>query len=107
MEYVGNIIYDAFLMKNNTELVIFGAGRSGRKVYEFLERNNKAQNVKYFCDRNENLWGKRVEDIEVINPMQVVISKAEYHFLVSGDYADDMTEYLLQNGVKRIHLLFI
>lgn len=107
MEYVGNIIYDMFLMQTDTELVIFGAGRSGRRVYEFLDRNGKAQNVKYFCDRNQNLWGKRIEDIEVVNPVLVITSENKYHFLVSGDYADDMTEYLLQNGIERIHLIFI
>ena len=107
MEYIGNIIYDICLLKNHMELVIFVAGRSGRKVYDFLCRNDKEQNVKYFCDRNEDLWGKRIGNIEVVNPMQVILSETEYHFLVSGDYANDMTRYLLQNGVKRIHLLFM
>lgn len=107
MEYVGNIIYDTFLKQNNTKLVIFGAGRSGRKVYEFLDRNGRVQNVKYFCDTDENFWGKRIEGIEVVDPMQVIRSEKEYHFLVSGDYADDMTEFLVENGVKRIHLLFL
>lgn len=107
MEYVGNIIYDMFLQQDDTELVIFGAGRSGRKVYEFLDRNGKALNVKYFCDRNQNLWGKQIAGIKVADPMQVIRSETEYHFLVSGVYADDMTKFLVDKNVKRIHILFI
>lgn len=60
MEYVGNIIYDTLLMQDGLELVIFGAGKSGKKVYEFLDRNSRAQNVKYFCDSDEKIWGKRL-----------------------------------------------
>lgn len=104
MEYVGNIIYDSLLEQEDMDLVIFGAGKSGRKVYKFLERNDKAQNVKYFCDCNENLWGSRIEDIEIVDPMQI-LSNRKYHFLVSGNYANDMTEFLINNGIKKIHLL--
>lgn len=106
MEYVGNIIYDAFLKEKDMDLVIFGAGKSGRIVYEFLDRNDKAKNVKYFCDCNENLWGSRMEGIEIVNPMQILPDR-KYHFLVSGNYANDMTEFLINHGVKNIHLLIL
>lgn len=106
MEYVGNIIYDMFLKQNDMKLVIFGAGRSGRKVYEYLDRNNKAQHVKYFCDRNADLWGGKIEGIEIVDPMQILCD-VKYHFLVSGNYANEMTEFLISNGVKKIHLLFL
>lgn len=106
MEYVGNIIYDMFLKQNDTELVIFGAGRSGKKVYEYLDRNDKAQHIKYFCDCNADLWGRKIEGIEVVDPMQI-LCEVKYHFLVCGNYAADMTEFLVSIGVKKIHLLFL
>ncbi len=107
MEYVGNIVYDDLLKHEGMELVIFGAGKSGRKIYDFLQRNGKAGNVSFFCDRNEALWGKKVEGVEIIDPMQAVTSEIEYHFLVSGLYADEMIKFLQKNDVRKIHLLFI
>ncbi|MCM1038076.1 MAG: hypothetical protein NC434_02050 [Ruminococcus sp.] len=107
MEYVGNIIYDTYLKQDNTKLVIFGAGRSGRKVYDFLEQNNKAQNIKYFCDNNDKLCGKKIGNVEIVCPTQVIRSEVEYHFLVSGDYADEIVMFLMKNGIKKIHILFL
>lgn len=107
MEYVGNIIYDKLLTERDRELVIFGAGKFGRKIYEFLKRNGMVCNIQYFCDSNEALWGKRFAGIEIVNPAWLFADSDGYHFLVGGNFADEVTAYLLENGVRKIHLLFM
>lgn len=107
MEYIGNIIYDELLKEKGIELVIFGAGRYGKRIYDFLDMNGMADNIKYFCDKNEMLWGRKSEGIEIVDPMQVIASKATYHFLVGGRYVKEILMLLQENEVEKIHLLFI
>ncbi len=39
MEYVGNIIYDEELFSEKREFIIFGAGKNGKRILEYLDRN--------------------------------------------------------------------
>lgn len=45
--------------------------------------------------------------IMVVSPSYVINSETECHILVSGKYVDEMANFLLENGVKKVHLLFL
>lgn len=107
MEYIGDIEYDEALRRDDLNLVIFGAGQAGRKILEFLRINGKEQNVKFFCDRNPKLWETRIEDIPVVEPLKLCKDNREFHFLVGGQYVDEMAKILQDEGINRIHMLLV
>lgn len=47
-------------------MIIFGAGIRGKKILKCL--NAIGVEVEFFCDNNEKLWGKEVENVPVISP---------------------------------------
>lgn len=106
MEYIGGIAHDTVLIKSELSLIIFGAGKNGNRILEFLELNDCGHKVWYFCDNNHELWEKTVRGIKIISPQEAVGYK-EAHFLVSGRYAKEIVEYLSRNNIKKIHLLLV
>ena len=106
MKYVGNMIYDTSLKQNHAHFVIFGAGKFGKRIYEYLYINDLACNVSYFCDMDEKLWGGKINDIEIVNPKQLIVDKGKYHYLVGGNYANEMIKFLVENNIDEIHVLF-
>ena len=103
MEYIGNIRYDDYLLENR-KFIIYGAGICGQKIYEYLKTNKREQNVLFFCDKKLN--SEKLFNIEIIHPADAVnISGAD--FLVAGKYEHEMIDFLLNHGVRKIHLLFI
>ena len=47
-------------------VIIFGCGNYGFKVYKLLDRKNVK--VNYFADNNRELWGKTFCEVEIIPP---------------------------------------
>lgn len=105
MRYVGNIIYDEILKKDSTELVIFGAGKTGRKIYSYLEINGLAHKLKCFCDMNEELWGQAIDGVIIKNPEDIFCDGEKYHFLIGGGYADEILKILQERGIRDVHFL--
>lgn len=106
MKYVGNIIYDEKLMDGQTKFVIFGAGKTGKKIYEFFDINDRTNNVVCFCDRNCMLWDTEYKGVKIVNPEKIMQEHPEYHFLASGVYKEEIAGYLMSNGMENIHILF-
>ncbi len=48
-------------------IAIWGAGKFGQYVCGQLKERDNIELV-YFIDKNEKLWGKKIEDVEVITP---------------------------------------
>ncbi len=105
MRYVGNIIYDEILKKDSAELVIFGAGKTGRKIYTYLEINGLTHKLKCFCDMNKDLWGQVIDGVMIKNPEDIFFDREKYHFLIGGRYADEILEILQERGIQNVHLL--
>lgn len=107
MRYVGNIIYDEILKKDSAELVIFGAGKTGRKIYAYLEMNDLSNKLNCFCDMNKELWGQLIDGVMIKNPEDVLGNREKYHFLTGGRYADEILEILQERGIQNVHLLLL
>ncbi len=105
MRYVGNIIYDEILKQDNAELVIFGAGKTGRKIYAYLEMNDLLHKLKCFCDMNKDLWGQVIDGVIIKNPEDILFAKEKYHFLIGGAYVDEILEILQERGIQNVHLI--
>lgn len=106
MDYIGNILYDEQLYKE-PQIVIFGAGKIGKKIIGFLDNNNCKKNIKCICDNNNELWNKQLEGIMVVSPLEAVRKYKRASFLVGGSYADEMIKYLIASDISRIHILLI
>lgn len=48
------------------KIVLFGAGRLGRKVLQGLRANGVEPLA--FCDNNQKLWAESMEDVTVLSP---------------------------------------
>lgn len=60
-------------------IVIFGASLTGRASYFLLKDRF---NIRYFCDNNEELIGKRIENIEIISPTLLKKFETQYDRIV-------------------------
>lgn len=107
MKYVGNIIYDEKLADSQTKFIIFGAGKTGKKIYEYFEINNRTNSIVCFCDKNCMLWDTQYKGIQIVNPEKIMTKHLECHYLTAGMYKEEIVEYLMSNGVENIHILFL
>lgn len=106
MEYIGNIIYDESLMEDNRKFVIFGAGKYGRNILQFLDINGKKRNVLCFCVSHSGQGEQSVGDIPVICAQDAFIKYPDADYLISGKYLKEMYLTLKDNLIEKIHFLF-
>ena len=103
MEYIGDIIYDDKLVNKDNKFVIFGAGVYGRKVLSYLELNGLRDSIVCFCDSNETLAGQNIGGIPICMVNDVCEKYADAVYLVSGVYAKEMLEILMEKHIFKIH----
>lgn len=87
--------------------MVYGAGGTGKRIVAFLENNGCKKNIKCFCDQNSDIWGSFLEGILVLSPEEAVREYNNAHFLVGGDYADQILKELVAFGISKIHLLLL
>ncbi|WP_051608643.1 class I SAM-dependent methyltransferase [Selenomonas sp. FC4001] len=84
--------------KNKSKIIIYGAGRKGRNIYNFLCRLGYAYLVYAFCDRNAVQLGK-IDNIPVIDIDEAKKTSLSFLIGVGGDYVDEVRELLAQEKV--------
>lgn len=74
-------------------VILFGAGKM---LYEFLgEIKNYAEfHIIYIADNNENLWNKKVADINIINPLDICDVEYDYIIITSSYYKEIYNQLL-------------
>lgn len=107
MEYIGNILYDRKLLEKEEDVVIFGAGKYGRKLLYYLELNKKSKKISCFCDSDISQCGHTVAGIPILAPEEALQRYPEAAWLVSGKYAEEMYDTLHRHNVHNIHFLFL
>ncbi len=90
---------DNLLENNEYEIIIFGAGSYGKKTKINLERCKKYQ-IKAFCDNNEELIGKSVEGLPVIDVNTVVNEKESIVIIATIAYSKEIYAQLIGLGVE-------
>lgn len=68
-EYICLYGHGIFEKKSEDEIIIFGAGSAGRKLYQFYKENNVT--VRYFCDNDKSKHNTKIDDCSVISPEQL------------------------------------
>ena len=98
ISYIGNMKNDD-LQNIDKPIVICGAGRRGKKIYQYLKRRNIK--IKFFYD--SNIEDEHYEEIPIKN-LKMVKAEDEFIYIVSGLYAAEILNYLIENGIANIHI---
>ena len=80
--------FKVYCMKKET--ILFGAGCLGELAYKYLK---SYYDIIYFCDNDENKWGKKINKIEIISPDKlkdhkdtIIIITSMYHKEIFNNY---------------------
>lgn len=107
IKYIGDILYDEYLFKDDIKIIIYGAGMYGKKILEYLDRKHVKDHVICFCDSNSNLVNCDIIGIPVWRPIEVCQKYPHADYLISGKYAREMYGFLKENLIDRIHILLL
>ncbi len=107
MEYAGNILYDRKILEGPDNLIIFGAGSYGRKILEYLRQNGREKNIVGFCDSDKEKAGSRMEGISVYQLAEACQRYPDAAYLIAGKYITEMYRLLQDNGIRKVHFLFL
>ncbi len=71
-------------------VIIFGCGAKGKSIYSYYKDK---YNIIYFSDNNHELWGKKVLDIEILSPKELMKFGSEIKIIVAaGAYAEILSQ---------------
>ncbi len=77
--------------------ILFGAGLYGRMAL----REYGKENVAFFADNNEALWGRKIEDVEVIAPKDILEYADNCEIIVTTKYKNKIIDQLNDMGISR------
>ena len=106
LEYIGNILFDEKLLKYKGNIIIYGIGKYGMKIREFLLLNGKESEVCGFCDM-KGMEGKKIEGLPVYEPAECFCKYPDALYLIGGKYCKEMYALLKYNGSFNIHMLLL
>ncbi len=81
------------------KIILFGAGKMGKSIYEFLRQGGEV--VECFCDNDSNLWGQKIGAVRVCS-YEECKNKRNKFVIASINAAGEM-ETLLQNDHKEYY----
>ncbi len=102
--YIGRIEEDQRL-KDSNEIIIYGAGKVGRHVLEYLKKNGMEKKITCFCDNNSGMQGTDVQGIPVLPLGKATRDCQEGTYLVASMCVRQMVESLLQYGIEDVHII--
>lgn len=83
----------------NKKTIIFGAGVYGKFIHMYLLTHN--QNVVGYCDNSPELWGKMIQGIPVISPIDITRQDPEMRFVIANKrHADEIFQQLINMGIN-------
>lgn len=106
MKYIGSMEEDDQL-NEKSQIVIYGTGIIGKKIFDILVRRGLENNVVAFCDSNSNLWGTSVKDREVMELKEIIGRFPHADYLVGSCCVRQITETLVENDIEKIHIVRI
>lgn len=88
--------FKVYCMKKET--VLFGAGCLGELAYKYLK---SYYDIIYFCDNDENKWGKKINKIEIISPDKLKDHK-DTIIIITSMYHKEILQQLLHVGITNV-----
>ena len=103
MTHIGSIVYDVEKMKKSDTLLIYGAGKTGILILDYLKANNLSDRVKGFIDNFRCGGSVSVYKIYSLSDAEKMFPNGE--ILIGGNYAREMYLSLDCNARRRCHLI--
>lgn len=103
MNYIGELGKDKEIIDSNSEIVIYGAGGYGKKIYRNLMLYGKHKNVEAFLDKDLSKQGKLLYNIPVISVEKAIEKYRETIICIGGEKLDSIRDVELLQGMKNIH----
>lgn len=85
------------------KIYIFSLGYAGRAIFENF-KDNENYEILGFIENNAALVGSEYKGYKVFSAKEAVSLECDF-FVMSGAWADDMSEQLLSLGVKKTRFL--
>lgn len=84
--------------KNKSEVgyILFGSGKIGKRTKKILEKSGR--NVVAWCDNNKQLWGNKIEEIQVVSPGELVTLYSKETVIITVP-RENMLEVVQQIGM--------
>lgn len=104
MRYIGTVQNDSKL-EDAEQIVIYGAGKVGKEVWEFLKSRNLQKQVVCFCDNAPLMQGETLEGLPVLSLSAACSQYPGGTYLIASLCVRQMLESLLQYGIEEIHII--
>jgi putative O-methyltransferase len=78
-------------------IIVFGATESAKEIYTEIAKDYK---IIYFCDNDSSKWGKKIDNIEIISPKEMIGCVYDYIAIVSLSSMDIIRKQLIELGVQ-------
>lgn len=80
----------------DNKIIIFGAGQIGHMAL----KEYGTENVKYFIDNNDSLWGKTIENRQIKKVSEAIFDSKKYKIVIASKNYKLMEIQLLQLGIE-------
>jgi len=104
MEFIGKA-EDDMLLEGEGQIIIYGAGQTGKRAFEILKQKGLETKIVAFCDRNETLYDKKLYGILILSVAEACRQYPEAAFIVAGMCVRQMVENLQKYEVQKIHII--
>lgn len=85
------------------KIVFWGCGKIGKEV--LLLWDNLHIVPDYFCDSSSVLWGKKINNIEILSPEKLYRLKKEVVVFITTSQYSDIKSRLLDNGIPETEIV--
>ncbi len=96
------VIIDKFENRKNDKfnLVLYGAGEKGKSFFNENDLSNIQ--VMYYCDDDNNKWGKYLNGVKIISPRELCDVSLDIPVIITSRCCDEIYERLSKLGIKHI-----
>lgn len=85
------------------QLVLFGAASRGKRVLNNLLERGIDKNKIFFCDNNQDKWGKTISEIKILSLHDLQKMPRDVCIIVSSSMYDQIIKQLKELDFKNIH----
>ena len=91
----------------NEEVIIFGTGEAGQKVYNYIKEfslsKNRPLTIRFFMDNNKCKWDTELLGISIVQPCVVTIGNTK--LIIASIWKNEIRKQLLDMGIKEEYII--
>ena len=84
------------------KVVLFGASKMGEIAYKKLKDKYE---IIAFVDNDKNKWGKKLKNIEIVEPNKLLLLKDYVEIIITSAYDICIAEQLMEMNIKKFGVL--